>query len=181
MEAGQKEKLVELSQISILVKNYNDIFSSFDPRQHADRILSDDFIAETRRVAREKRSGKIELNLIIPASERNSSTEATIKKRLKDYFKRQADEIKKEMRGMMKLGVVFVSSGIVAMFAASLILFMDYDTNLSTHFVVVLLEPAGWFLFWEGLHQLVFKSKQRAKDLDFNTKMYKGDVTFKSI
>lgn len=56
-EAQQKieetEKILEMSEISIWLDNYDDIFSDFDPRPYSQRSLSDDFLAEAKKIEHE--------------------------------------------------------------------------------------------------------------------------------
>ena len=84
-----KEKEVEIKEgnISLILESYNDIFSSFDPRPSSERALSDDFLIECKRSARDK-EGVFELRLLLPPHKRNTNEEAMIKKRLKDHFKK---------------------------------------------------------------------------------------------
>ena len=65
------------------------------------------------------------------------------------------------------------------MFIATFLLF-KYEGGLLTSFLVVLLEPAGWFLFWEGLDLTIFSSKKIKPDLNFYEKMSKCYITFLS-
>jgi len=53
-------------------------------------------------------------------------------------------------------------------------------TRMLATFMIVLLEPAGWFLFWEGLNQMVFEAKKINPDLKFYTKMMKCRIEFLS-
>jgi len=48
------------------------------------------------------------------------------------------------------------------------------------NFLIILLEPAGWFSFWEGLYILVFRIKEESTDLKFYQKMLKSEIIFNS-
>ncbi len=52
------------------------------------------------------------------------------------------------------------------MIAASYIFFMKSE-KYHIHFLLVLFEPAGWFLLWTGLDHLVNSPKETKKDIDF--------------
>ena len=72
--------------ISLILDSYDDIFSDFDPRPFAHRALSDDFLLEAKRAARDKQ-GSLELRFLIPKNERKLDAETIIKGRLREHFK----------------------------------------------------------------------------------------------
>jgi len=175
---GEKEKLLHLSEISLLLDTYEDIFSDFDPRSFSQRALSGDFLLEAQRASRESGKGTITLKLLIPKDKRNESSEAMIKKRLKEHFKKHSARIGKEIRDMVKNGMVFAALGTIVMLAASLVLFFYATASIFSSFLVVFLEPAGWFFFWEGLYQAMFESKKMKPDFEFYKKMAKCEISF---
>ncbi len=65
----EKEKIRE-ANISLIIDDYEDIFSDFDPRDYIERAISDDFIQECKRSARDKLKG-IELRILVPKDKRN--------------------------------------------------------------------------------------------------------------
>jgi len=166
--------------ISLKMANYNDIFSSFDPRPYLERSLSIDFLDDAKRASIDKPSGKIELRLLIPTKLRNLEKEKIIKKRLKNHFERHARKIKMQHKKVIRNGVFFTISGVAIMLLATLILFEYSEGSLLMNFLIILFEPAGWFLFWEGLDQIVFESKKTRPDLEFYEKMVKSDIIFLS-
>ena len=64
------------------------------------------------------------------------------------------------------------------MFVASFLLFKGFENSLLINFLIVFLEPAGWFLFWEGLGIVLFESKKKKPEVDFYSKMAKSDIDF---
>ena len=46
------------------------------------------------------------------------------------------------------------------------------------HLLLVLFEPAGWFMLWVGLDHLVYASKDKKKELAFYSKMIKSEINF---
>ncbi|MBS3163682.1 hypothetical protein J4427_03265, partial [Candidatus Woesearchaeota archaeon] len=100
------------------------------------------------------------------------------KKRLKNHFKRHFTILDHEMKGTIKTGVIFNLVGILLMFFATYVLFVYKDTSLVTTFLVVFLEPGGWFFFWEGLNLILFESKKMRPKLEFYKKMYKSRIDF---
>ena len=67
----KKQNFLKLSQITLTLDKYGDIFSDFDPRSYIERALSIDFLSEIRRASREKPNGVIELKMLIPKKVRN--------------------------------------------------------------------------------------------------------------
>jgi len=53
------------------------------------------------------------------------------------------------------------------MIAATYLKFKGHPTDMLSAFLLVFLEPAAWFMLWEGMDQIVFNSKEINPDLDF--------------
>ncbi|HIH39843.1 TPA: hypothetical protein HA219_03945 [Candidatus Woesearchaeota archaeon] len=173
----EQTALLKKSEISLSLDNYDDIFSDFDPRPFSQRALSDDFLIEAKKASRDKVSG-IELNFLIPKSVRKPSEENIIKKRLKDHFKKHYHSEKQETLNIRRFGARFAGIGIVLMFLATFILFRFPDKSFVMNFLVVLLEPAGWFLLWEGLNQVIFEPRKHREDMEFYRKMSSCEINF---
>ena len=177
----EKETLLKMSEISLWLDNYNDIFSDFDPRPYSQRALSDDFLQEAKRASKDKVSGSLELQFLIPHDKRNTQLENTIKKRLREHFKKHYLQINQEVKGIIRKGLIFMFFGIIFMFLATFILFKyGSEKNILMSFLIVLLEPAGWFSFWEGLNLIIFNSKKKKPELDFYEKMSSSEILFLS-
>ena len=175
----REREVLAMSEVSLVVDNYDEIFSSFDPRPYSNRALSVDFLDEARRATRELNDGAFELRFLLPAEERKIERESVIKKRLKEHFKKHHDLLEKEKKQIVRQGWKFVIFGFAFMFFAAFILYY-YHAKISffKEFLIVLLEPGGWFLFWEGLDLIIFKSKTITPDLEFYRKMTKAEVVF---
>ena len=169
-----------LSQISLWLDSYNNIFSDFDPRSYNQRALSDDFLSEIKRASSDKASGSIELSFLIKKNKRNSADESTIKRRLKAHFKRHEELLKKEKNKIIVQGLLFSMAGVLLMFAATIIIFRFGYTSLMLSFLIVMMEPAGWFSFWEGLNTMYFESKRVNPELEFYNKMNNAEIVFTS-
>jgi len=174
------QKLFQISNISLWLDRYEDIFSDFDPRPYSQRTLSDDFLCEAIKVSKEKAAGTLELRLLLPAVIRNSYNETIIKKRLKEHFKTHFDNLKKETKMITGKGMYFLVVGIILMLSASYILFTYHERSFSVLFLSTLFEPASWFLFWEGLGLVIFEAKKKKPELDFYKKMAKCEIHFLS-
>src|SRR5438067_625337 len=108
----EKEELLSKSELSIWLDNYDDIFSDFDSRPLSDRALSDDFINEARKMAKEKSSGKIELKLLMPEKQRQPEVETVIIKSLHSRFRYYAHTLENEIRQIKKKGYNLTAAGI---------------------------------------------------------------------
>lgn len=179
-ELNEEEEVLNLlkkSEISLHIDSYDAIFSDFDPRPYSERALSDDFLIEAKKASKDK-GGSIELNLLIHAKARNPYNEALIKKRLKEHFRKHYHLLLEEKKKYTNTGIFMVLLGIFFMFSATLILFNQLDYNLMNTFLVVLLEPAGWFSFWEGLRMVLFDKNSHKEDLEFYQKMANSEINF---
>lgn len=177
-----EQKLSSESAISLRLDQYDDIFSDFDIRPYANRALSVDFLDEIKRASCDKREDGIELMLHVPAHARNESDEDTITERLKAHFKKHYHLLLGKKRRVMKFGTIMVIMGIFCMIAATFIIFEDPSQDIFLSFLVVFLEPAAWFLLWEGMDQILFNSKSANPDIEFYRKMSnaQGRITFGS-
>ncbi|MCS7134543.1 MAG: hypothetical protein NZ889_01645 [Candidatus Pacearchaeota archaeon] len=173
----EKQKLLQLSEISILLDSYDDIFSDFDPRPFSQRALSDDFLLEAKKAAKEKAKGIIELKLMIPSKERNQELERVIKRRLRSHFKEHYEKAKKEVKNLVKKGFLFLGLGVALMIFATYLLTIGID-SFTLNLLIVLAEPGGWFLFWTGLDQFFNEIKSKKPELEFYERMSKCEITF---
>ena len=173
----QKERLSGFSVVNILLDSYDDIFSDFDPSPFAERALSDDFIAELKKISGNKKQKKIVLKLLLPANMRNKQDENVIIKRLHSNFKNVHFNLESEVRKTYLKGMLLTLFGIIIMIIASYISFLKPE-KYPVHFLLVLFEPAGWFLLWSGLDTLVYSSNETKKDLDFYKIMTKAKINF---
>lgn len=175
-------KLNESQQISIRLEQFDDIFSDFDMREYSKRALSVDFLDEIRRASIDKDESGVELALYVPEKERRDSAEENIKERLRTHFDRHYGLTLKEKRATLLRGWFMVALGVASMLAATYIVSEDPSSNLLLSFLVVFLEPAAWFLLWEGMDQIIFSAKEINPELMFYKKMAKTphSVCFKS-
>lgn len=173
-------RLLAMSEISIWLDTYDDIFSDFDPRPYSQRSLSDDFLAEAKKASREKTSGKVELRFLIPNEVRDPELEAIIRKRLHEHFRKHAGVVEEEIEKAKRRGYKFIGTGFFLLLATAYIIWVDHE-SLSTSLMRVITEPSGWFLSWTGMDQILNTYKQKKPDLDFYNKMAKADIEFISI
>ena len=159
IDLKEKKKLLNHSEVSLVIDDYNDIFSDFDPRPFNKRALSDDFLLAAKKAAKDE-NRLVQLNFLIPKSKRDLDEEKLIKKRLNHHFEKNYSALEREKSKIVKNGTGFIAAGIILMLVASLILSRRVGGGFLLNFLIVLFEPGGWFLFWEGLYQVVFESKK---------------------
>jgi len=173
----QKE-LLKKSGISLVIGNYDDIFSDFDPRPYTHRSLSDDFLAEAKRASYEKPMDDLELKFLLPATERKVPLEKIIRTRLHEHFIHHYNRLMKEKYKLFRKGFMFIIAGMIFMFITSYLLFRFHESSFWLSFLIIILEPAGWFSFWEGLNILLFEPKNIESELNFYKKMTPIKISF---
>lgn len=172
--------LTSLHDISIWLDTYDDIFSDFDYRPFSDKALSDDFIDELQKVYREKEEVVNEVKLFLPEDQRNSEDEKIITKRLHTHFTNNHLQYKDLSRKLLRKGVLFTLFGIIMMLIASYVSSLHSEI-LIINALLVIFEPAGWFLLWSGLDIIFDIAKQNKKELDFYSKLSKSKISFFTI
>ncbi len=178
MEGEEIEaQLGKTSDIELWIGDYDYIFSDFDSRPYSERLLSEDLLTEMNRVSKDKKSEEIEIQFIMPNDKRDQKKEAVIKKRLKDQFKINLKNIEETKKKILRQGSTFVFFGIIFMVIATFFL-TNNGNNYFLTFLSVISEPAGWFLFWEGLNLLIFDVKKKLPDLEFYDKISKAKINF---
>lgn len=170
--------LLAKSEISLLLDSYDDIFSDFDPRPYSQRALSDDFLSESRKAARDKK-GTLELRFLVPQNLRKPEQESVIKKRVREHFKRHVGIMESDVRKIVRNGAIITFIGFLLMIGATSIDYFELHGFILSFFKIIL-EPAGWFIVWFGLDEIFYKAKQQTPELEFYKKMVKANITFSS-
>ncbi|KYC45354.1 MAG: hypothetical protein APG12_00832 [Candidatus Methanofastidiosum methylothiophilum] len=163
--------------ISLVLDGYEDLFSDFDPRPYSKRTLSDDFISECKKVVREKKGeiSNLELRLLLPKYKRKTSDETIIKRRLKEYFLKQANEKQKELNQSRREGGKWILIGFSLSFLSTLLI---RQGNPIFNLPLIITEPGGWFSFWTGLDKLFIEPKGKKPENEFYKNMSKMTVKF---
>ncbi len=168
----------DVSGISLRLDGYDDIFSDFDPRTYGERALSHDFLMEAKRASVDKIYDGIELALLVPGKQRNAGYEIIIKKRLRKHFRKHARQLRREKGKIIRMGLGFTGVGLILMAVGAYVLSAGMPLTLYRSFLIILLEPAAWFFFWEGLSQMIFESKKLREDAEFYSKMERSIIRF---
>ncbi|MEK6873358.1 MAG: hypothetical protein AABW91_00785 [Nanoarchaeota archaeon] len=174
----KKGEQMRQGNVSLILSSYDDIFSDFDPRNYAQRALSDDFLQECKRAVRDKTDTNegFDLRLLVPKYKRNINDEIKIKIRLKNHFLKHYLEKKNEIKNMRIEGMIWFVVGIVFSLMAAFI--YQLREGFIFHLLFVILEPAGWFTVWSGLDKIFINSRDRLPDVKFDKKMHSANIMF---
>jgi hypothetical protein len=176
---GGFSDIAKATSINLNLDDYEDIFSDFDPTPYSERMLSEDFLYELKRAAVDREERGLALTLQLPADKRDPAHEHVILERLRTHFRRHHRRLKERRNSEMKKGGLMIVAGVLFMFLATYMVY-EYKQTLWTSFVVVLLEPAGWFTLWEGLELILFRAKEVTPDLVFYRKLSSAKIVFAS-
>ena len=168
------------SKINIWLDSYDDIFSDFDSSDYSEKTLSDDFISQVKKISKNKRGKDVSLRFFIPLNQRNNKSEETIIRRLSLYFTHINNQLKADIKKTYIKGWTLTTTGITLMVVASYLSFIK-SQMYTTHLMLVLFEPAGWFLLWAGLDNIVYNSKDFKKEIDFYSKMTGAKIDFLTL
>ena len=171
MEEEKKEGEIKDKNIGLVLDSYQDLFSDFDPRDFSQRTISDDFLVECKKATRD-REDHFELKFLLPNAKRNFRDELKIKKRLKLHFQKHFHEKENEIK---KEGFIWVIIGAILMLGSTYL----YDKKeFIMRFLLIVLEPAGWFLVWEGLYNALIYTREKNPELHFYRKMANAQINF---
>ena len=176
----EKKKLLSNAELSIWLDTYDDIYSDFDSRSYSERALSDDFINEAKKMAKEKVSGDVILKLLMPSQQREKNTEGIIVENLHAQFHKFASQLKQEMSHVKARGMLLTGSGLLIMIATAFLANMPQKDFLFNALRIIL-EPAGWFLAWTGLDQIFSVSRRKKTEFDFMSRMSEAEIEFLSF
>jgi len=170
----QTDKMKQ-ANISLITDNYEDIFSDFDPRPYLQRSLSEDFLEECKRAARDKEDG-LELRILVPKDQRNVKDEWKIKKRLKEHFSHHLNIEENKFNSTRREGLLWVFLGAIVnlIVVYGLITFKGDVAQVIFGFF----EVPVWFLVWEGMGKIFMESKKNRHGYDFYKKMAKAEINF---
>jgi len=175
----KKSEITEMSKISIILDDYDDVFSDFDPRPYSKRSLSDDFLEEAKKITPKKTTEKIELKFLLPEKARNLKDELVITKRLKTYFRKKHKSMSNKQKKEKIKNTALVILGLGLMIIAAYVWFMEPE-QFFLYVLIIIIEPAGWFAVWYGLDHLFYYIEEERQELRFYEKLAKANITFYS-
>ena len=175
-ETGLKSAM-DKAEISLILDTYDDIFSDFDPRPYNERALSEDFLIEARKAARDKTNG-IELRFLIPAPLQDKSSEERIKQRLKSHFRKHYRLAERELIHRRRLAVVLISIGVIVGILDVILITSAGANTFMKDSIDIVLAPASWYTLWNGFDNLLVKPKDVESNMRFYKKMVGSSITF---
>ncbi len=176
--AQEKKKVLQTSELALWLDDYDDLFSDFDPRPYSQRSLSDDFLLEMIKAVKNRGNNTFELKFLLSENLRNRNKEQVIVKRLREHFARHYHILLKDQKLIIRRGVILVLIGILVMLSGGFIRTFFLDKHVMFNFIIILVEPAGWFLFWEGLNKTIYDNNKIKPNLEFYRKMSKSKIKF---
>jgi len=175
-----RERKARGRNIGLWLDTYDDIFSDFDPRPYEERTISDDFLSELQKMVREDPEGVAELQLQIPEEQRDAPTEEVIVQRIHDYFGMKHEEMESALRRLRRNALIMTCCGMLLSLAAGWLAFFAAG-KLPMSLLLVILEPAGWFLIWNGLDTLYSSVRSKKPQLEFYGKMTRCKIVFEKM
>lgn len=177
MSSQRVHKPPDDPEISIWLDSYDDMFSDFDPRPYSKRTVSDDFILQLRNVARGRVGKKMRLALLMPEAKKDIQVEQLVSLRLHAYFQFNAEQLGRERKASNRKGLLLTVAGLAVMLSAGYVSFLNSESFLARA-LLILFEPAGWFMLWMGLDLLVYNTRKLKKELDFYNRLSLAEIRF---
>jgi len=178
--ANEEESVEQLREITIMLDNYDDIFSDFDPRPYPGRELSEDFLKEIQRRYLEDRKGRFEVHFTIPAAERDMKEEALIKKRLREHF---AVMVKRENHTIGRItqrGYAYILIGFLVLLLNVIAYYELEESNPLYQVISIMLVPAGWYGMFTGIGKVIDEPYDAADRRNQHEKFEKANYVFMS-
>jgi hypothetical protein len=158
-----------MAELSMWLDGYNDIYSDFDARALPRRRISEDFMHELEAAYRRREEHTDCLTLQVPADARIEADEKLITARLNSHFTIEYELSRALLKRKTNKNILFFCSSLLIMVANILISTRESTPgNISS--LRILLEPAGWFFFWNSLEYFIY---ERQSDLHKKNFWYK--------
>ena len=168
-----------MSELSLWLDNYDDIYSDFDSRHYLKRRISEDFLHELRIAKKLKKEKVIDIFLLLPRDKRVEEAERVITNSLKDFFENQFQYQRDKYRKKLNRGILMIVTGLLIMMVNSYINFKNFH-SLPVSVIKTVLDPAGWFLLWFGFDFLFYDLVEVKKEREFFAELSEVNVHFKT-
>lgn len=166
-----------MNAVHIALDTYDDIFSDFDPSPYHERALSTDFLIEMKKRGIEKHNDQIEIRFSLPNMYRDLKLETLIKKRLRTYFSKKAeDELKKAKKEYMNAAKkTFV--GFMFLFFEMITEYYSIE-DLWVRLISIPMIPAGWYLLYSSFETIVDHNHIHLGKIKYLQKISKASFQF---
>lgn len=166
-----------MAELTLSLDSYDDIYSDFDTRNYRKRRLSDDFVDELRDSLRYNTEAIDELQLRLPADVRDKARETEIVSSIKRQVGEREAKLRADSKKWQTRGWLFTAIGFAAMLLDAMITIRIKEGNIPV-LARIILEPAGWFLIWNGLDFLLFEYRKFGKDQAFHRTVGEMKIRF---
>ena len=167
-------------QLSLWLDYYDDIYSDFDSRKYHKRRLSEDFVDELKASVKHKIGEFDKLLLLLPPEQRNEQVEKEIITSLKERFQELLAIYQQKERKIFRKGILLLLSGVLIMAINSLLIYKGYKGYIIA-VLSIIMEPASWFLVWNGLDSLVYDYRVAKNETGFYKVIGDMEICFKDI
>lgn len=170
----------QMNELNLWLDNYDDIFSDFDARALQKRRVSEDFVHELEMAYRRKEENTELLVILVPAAVRNETDEKLIMERLANYFNREYDLAIALLRNKTTRNIIFLCISVLVM---TLTMIIEMRKAKGIHVfeqIRVLLEPAGWFFFWNSLEYFFYQRQADSTKVKFWHSVASWRILFRS-
>jgi hypothetical protein len=165
--------------VGIILAEYQDVFSDFDPRPHTHADLSKDFLRECQSRILKLQQDDYDLRLLIPTRQQDVKQEETIIKRVTQYFADRYVLMVQKHASQVKYALFWLFCGLLLMFISAISSeAVSEKTGVEYALISVMLDPAGWFLCWSGLDKCYESYKHSRTRVAKARKFAELNVTF---
>ena len=180
-QSQSKKKILSMRNsvnVSLFLKDYNDVFSTFDAREYKDAALSDDFLQECKKIVGESKFPVRQLKISLPSNKRNRKNEIIIQKRLHSFFLAQAHIWEQEGQREKRIAQLMIIIGILIGFFVSYIIYVGHLHPFLITLLSVIWEPASWFLIRTGADRAVDILKKTKHGENYYHKLARAKISF---
>lgn len=168
-----------MTELSLWLDNYGDIYSDFDSRNYSKRRISEDFLYELKTALHNGDKKETSLVLYLPANSRVTGDETTIAQSLNYYFVHELHRCSMLYTRKLQRGLLFLLTGMLIIAANILVTYYQKNSFLPTA-LKLLLEPAGWYFLWSALEFLFNDLKEAKEERAYYNNLSKMKILFRS-
>ncbi len=184
MPEGKLEKKVEgkktsavLAFMDLWMDDYDTVFSDFDPAPYSKRAISSDFVDEVMRRTSEDKDEEVSFRISVPKALRSAKSEATIKRRLREYFSQRKHKYAKLAKEERNKGIIYFIGGVI-MLSSFIFLELLFGGDILMKLLAVVMTPLGWFGVWGGTSHLLEGPEQFNKKRELYSKLARAKFEF---